>query len=192
MKKRETWEIYEQEDIKTGKEFIFVKDENKNLIRKFKKDKRIKHIKNFHTQKTASTQAIHNYFRSKVDDYKPVPEEKFEKNINNLLDKKKGEEKVEYFKNTDKKITTKRFKSQPFRYMFLEVTVIIRHNGIRTKEKARGEIYHYPNKITSGLIEMELRKAILRALAKYGSNIDFRPIDWRFVYVQTRGIHFDI
>jgi len=171
-------------------DIIYVKNKEGTTLRKFEHDENIKVLRNFNTQKRANEQVILEYFKRKAEGhiYKPTTKEEFNSRFDVFVADNKFKSYNKHYKTFNKGsyltfANQKRLKD--FDYMYIQVTLKIHFDGFYTEARGRSDYYYkseYKNGVPNNDITKAIHQATMRALAPYGSNLDFRFIGWQFVY----------
>lgn len=178
-------------------DYIKISDAKNNTIKNFIYDKRIRHIRNFHTQRRANEEAILNYFKSKSKrKYMPTTEkqkQKYNESMKKLHKHKPYQKRVKTFKNENRLIFTNKGKVKNYNYVYIRAEVMVYLDGVKTKAYGRSK-YYYSSEYIGGIPKSEIKEAIataiIRAIAPFGSNVKFKPLRWDFVYHQEKFVHF--
>jgi hypothetical protein len=158
---------------------------NGNFERRYKQDWRIKHLKNINYT-NASREAIVNYYENK----QPNPNARKTiqlKSITQINDSetlkldKRISNRYQTFKNTGELFSSRsRLSNKYWNYMYIEVVVSIHFDFKQMIEKGKGNNYY--ELIPDYEITSEIYRGIMRAISKYGSNVNFRLLRWYYVY----------
>lgn len=185
-------------DVYVEDERIYIKDKDGKMIQDFKHNPNVKTIKNFNTQKSASEKAILEYYKKQAKGhvYKPTTKEEFNKRFEVFVDsnkrKKPRKADVKEFNIGSRLLFANQRRIHNYDYMYVQVVLKIHFDGHYDLARGRSD-YYYKDDVRfrsykKGIPRSELHHAILqatkRALAPYGSNLDFRFVKWQYVYHQ--------
>lgn len=169
-----------------GEMYIKVMESDRERF-KFIYDPEVKRIHNIKIQKRASEEAIREYYqRISKEEYTPLNFNQATSEINRLSNSKakviSKREKV--FKNGNRIIFTNKRNIQNFDFTYITVRVKVYFDGHYVISRGRSD-YRYFRDIKDDEIPYYISQAVMRAIAPYGSNLNFKPLSWSFAYHQT-------
>lgn len=187
-------------------EFISISDTKNNVLHTYKVDERIRNMKSLQDKKS-NEKALRNYFQKRSrKKYNPVTREDLKKETESFTNKNKLSKKVDretetiFLTQHSRLISTrKQHRIKRYDYMYIRVKVKIFFDGFYVIAFGRSDyFYRHPHYVlqkkgyksfVNGISPMHekyaIEQAIQRALAPYGSNLDFKLLDWKYVYHQN-------
>lgn len=184
-------------------EFILVQNKNGHTIKKFKRNDRLKNIKNFKTQVSGNEEAIRNYFQKRFEKsggkYKPTDSKYIKYSVSKQINKNETEKKDKIIKNLingNQYIFSNKqsFKKSKYNFVYVSVKVKIWFNGIWLYNWGKGDNFHkedYPKGIPKKKLREQIIKGIRWALAPYGSDLKFELISWQYIYHRRKYEDFE-
>ena len=159
----------------------FLENKNKKQLRDI--DKSIEKV----TDQTASRESIRRYFQERAEKegevYTPKSEKEFKEEKKEFRKKHDNEEFIKsqkVFQNGNSLTFSNKNLIKKFNFMYIQVKVKIYFDGYYVISSQRGDIYH--TRIKQRTITKEINKAIRRALAPYGSDLNFELLEWNYVF----------